>query len=232
MNNKTEAFNEDDYLDKYYLYKDKIIPESCRKLKGIESNIMDDNNIKHLVASCSEHGSEGYYQYQLFMRRFSVFDDKKIKLIYDKFKSLVNEDDIRDSLCIYDELKIARHCNEMADRGFFYKGGKTIFDPNTFSNHFLRRVDLIALNDDEMAIYNRHGYYTRVNIESLILAKLAHKIMNEPKELWNSFNEKEGLRAVQRATKLVKNLTTNRNLVNLKNGMFNLTTYELKEHSP
>ncbi len=231
MNNKTEIINEDDYLKECHLKRLRFIPKEYANLNEISNGIDNENNIKKLTAGCMLL-NDGDYIFYLFMNKVSSLDIAKTNSLYENIKKHVTEDDLKASKDLKKELENTIIVNNMADRGFFYKGEKIVFDPNIFSNYFLRRVDLIALNDDEMAIYNRYGCYTRVNIESLILAKLTHKIMNEPKELWNSFNEKEGLRAVQRATKLVKNLTTNRNLVNLKNGMFNLTTYELKEHSP
>ncbi|MDB2152489.1 hypothetical protein [Clostridium butyricum] len=231
MNNKTEIINEDDYLKECHLKRLHFIPKEYANLNEISNEIDNENNIKKLTTGCMLLNN-GDYVFYLFMNKVSFLDIAKTNSLYENIKKHVTEDDLKASKDIAKELENTIIVNNMADRGFFYKGRKIVFDPNIFAKYFLGRVDLIALNDDEMAIYNRHGCYTRVNIESLILAKLTHKIMNEPKELWNSFNEKEGLRAVQRATKLVKNLTTNRNLVNLKNGMFNLTTYELKEHSP
>ena len=135
---------------------------------------------------------------------------------------------------IQKELRITSLLNMLADRGYILVNGKFKFNSNIFASHVLERTDLIALNNNDIGIYNKKGYYERFDAESLVLGRIAHVIMNEVegKDLCNSFDEKEGIRAIQRSTNFIKEFEVDRNLINLTNGIFDLRTYELKNHSP
>lgn len=231
MNTETEMLKEDEYLREFFPIKYSLIPERCKRLKEIENDITNQLMIKDLVAG-SLNIPNGYFTFKLFMKRFPELNDVKIKLLYEKFKDEITEEDKKNASDITEELKQMSFFNMMADRGYHIINGKWVLNSNRFARHFLERADLVALNNNDIGVYNKNGYYTRLNTDSLVLGKLAHKIMNEVTDMWNSFDEKEGIKAIQRSTNLVNNLMLDRNLINLRNGMFNLRTYELKEHSP
>ena len=221
------------YLRPYYSEMFNFIPKSCEKLNEIANNIKNANNLKRLVAACTAM-KYGEHLFKLFMNRVAALNEEKIKLLYDNFRNQVTEEDVKAPAEIVEELKKTSFLNMMADRGYLLVKGVFKFNSNIFARHFLERTDLIALNDTDIGIYNKKGYYERVNAESLVLGKIAHVIMNEIKgwDMWNSFDEKEGIKAIQRSTKLIKDLEVDRNLINLNNGILNLTTYKLNNHSP
>ncbi|MGG7195890.1 hypothetical protein ACQPUI_04055 [Clostridium butyricum] len=231
MNTETEVLKEDEYLRDFFPDKYSFIPEGCKKLKEIENDIMNELNIKSLIAA-TLNIPKGYWTFKLFMKMFDDLNDVKIKLLYENFKNQITEEDKKNAIDITEELKKTISSNMMADRGYEFVNGKRVLNSNKFARHFLERSDLVALNNNDIGIYNKNGYYTRLNVDSLVLGKLAHKIMNEVGDRWNSYDEKEGIKAIQRSTDLINNLVLDRNLINLKNGMLDLKTYQLKEHSP
>lgn len=231
MNTETEVLKEDEYIRDFFPNKYSFIPNDCKKLKEIENNIRNETNIKDLIAASLDI-PKGYWLFKLFMKRFDGLNDTKIKLLYENFKGQITDEDKKKTSDITEELKKTSFFNMMADRGYEFINGKWVLNSNKFARHFLQRTDLVALNNDDIGIYNKKGYYMRLTADSLILGKLVHKIMNEVKDSWNSFDEKEGIKAIQRSTDLVNNLVLDRNLINLKNGMFDLRNYQLNEHSP
>lgn len=233
MINKDIILNQSDYLKPYYSKRFNFIPRSCENLNEIYNNIKNESNLKRLVAACVGMKSSEQV-FKLFMNRVTTLNETKIKLLYDNFKIQVTEEDIKASEDIQKELRITSILNMLADRGYIFENGKLKFNSNIFARHVLERTNLIALNNNEIGIYNKKGYYERFDAESLVLGKIAHVIMNEVegKDMWNSFDEKEGIRAIQRSTMLIKDLEIDRNLLNLSNGIFDLRTYELKNHSP
>lgn len=231
MNTETEVLKEEEYIRDFFPNKYSFIPEECKKLKEIENDIKNENNIKNLIAA-SLNIPKGYWIFNLFMKRFDGLNDAKIKLLYKNFEGEITDEDKKNAIDITEELKKTRLLNMMSDRGYKIINGRKVLNPNKFVRHFLERAYLVALNNNDIAIYNKNGHYTRHIVDSLMLGKLVHKIMNEVGDSWNSFDEKEGIKAIQRSTDLVNNLVLDRNLINLKNGMLDLKTYELNEHSP
>lgn len=231
MNTETEVLKEDEYIRAFLPNKYSFIPENCKKLKEIENDIKNETNIRNLIAASLDI-PKGYWIFNLFMKRFDGLNDVKIKLLYENFKDQITDEEKKNAIDITEELKKASFSNMMEDRGYEYVNGKRVLNASKFARHFLQRADLVALNNNDIGIYNKNGYYTRLNTDSLVLGKLVHKIMNEVGDRWNSYDEKEGIKAIQRSTDLINNLVLDRNLINLKNGMLDLKTYQLKDHSP
>lgn len=231
MNTETEVLKEEDYIRDFFSDKYSFIPEDCKKLKGIENDIKNEANIKKLIAASLDI-PKGYWIFNLFMKRVDGLNDAKIKLLYENSKGQITDEDKKKASDITEELKKTSFFNMMADRGYEFINGRKVLNPNKFARHFLERADLVALNNNDIGIYNKNGYHTRLNADSLVLGKLVHKIMNEVGDRWNSSDEKEGIKAIQRSTDLINNLVLDRNLINFKNGMLDLRNYQLKEHSP
>lgn len=231
MNTETEVLKEEEYIRDFFPDKYSFIPEDCKKLEEIENDIKNETNIKNLIAA-SLNIPKGYWIFNLFMKRFDGLNDAKIKLLYENFKGQITDEDKKKASDITEELKKTSFLNMMKDRGYEFINGRKVLNSNKFASHFLERADLVALSNNDLGIYNKKGHYMRLSADSLILGKLVHKIMNEVKDSWNSFDEKEGIKAIQRSTDLINNLVLDRNLINLKNGMLDLKTYELNEHSP
>ena len=233
MTSKVRSLNQSNYLRPYYSRRFSFIPKSCENLNDIYNDIKNKENIKRLVAGCTLL-ENGFSVFKLFMSSMGNLNEDKLKIFFNNIKSEITKGDINSSEDVKQELKLTFSRNMLADRGYIFENGKFKFNSNIFARHVLERTDLIALNNNDIGIYNKKGYYERFDAESLILGKIAHVIMNEVEgmDMWNSFDEKEGIRAIQRSTMLIKDLEIDRNLLNLSNGIFDLRTYELKNHSP
>lgn len=111
------------------------------------------------------------------------------------------------------------------------KGGYT-FQCNTFSRFFLEYVDVILLsNEDELALYNQQKGVYELNASGKI-AKIIKYFINLKEELWQPYYETVALLTIKRDVTSVAQDFNGGNYINLEDGILDLDSYKLKEHSP
>lgn len=111
------------------------------------------------------------------------------------------------------------------------KGGYT-FQCNTFSRFFLEHVDVILLsNEDELALYNQKRGVYELNASKKI-AKIIKYFINLKEELWQPYYETVALLTIKRDVTSVAQDFNGGNYINLEDGILDLDSYILKEHSP
>lgn len=232
MNEKTEFIKEDDYLYPPPLLIYKIIPGKCEKLINIKENIDDIEKLTDLVAGC-KNTKYGYYTFESFIKGHKDISDGKIENLYRTLEAKIDNEHKDKCKDIVEELITTDCINRLRVRGYTQGKKGLIFNPNDFANHITKRLHIISFNSEEVAIYNKNGYFERTDPNEVFFAKIVRKVMNEGlPTIWNSFNEKEAVKAIQRSVHLVNNLATDRSWINLKNGMLNLETFNLVGHSP
>ncbi|WLR41845.1 hypothetical protein LC087_13475 [Bacillus carboniphilus] len=93
-------------------------------------------------------------------------------------------------------------------------------------------VAMCVQQETEDSFYTTNtGVYEEFSEENL--GKIIRAVMHEGR--WNSWKntyETEIIRTLQREAPIVEEMNTGRNFINLKNGMLNLSTFRLHEHSP
>ena len=111
------------------------------------------------------------------------------------------------------------------------KGGY-IFYCNTFARFFLRYTDVVLLpNEEELALYNQKKGVYELNAEAK-LGKLTKYFMNAVYDLWNPSFETLALKTIRRDVSKIATAFNTGEYINLQDGMLDLNTYELCEHSP
>lgn len=131
------------------------------------------------------------------------------------------------------ELKQVLTVGKAEERGLLFNERRKIFsfNANIFVKHLLQRCYVRSTKDSRLFIYNKNGLY--VEISEVKLGKIIRTIMHEGLEdSWKSHNEVEIVRALQREAPIVEEMNLERNFLNVKNGMLDLSTCELVEHSP
>lgn len=134
---------------------------------------------------------------------------------------------------LLEELKLILMVGKAEERGYLYdeKKNRYMFNANAFAKHFIKRCHVRSTKDGRLFLYNRKGVYeelTEVN-----LGKVIRTIMHEGRwNSWKSPNEVEVVKALQREAITVEEMNTNRNYINVRNGMLSLTTFKLHPHSP
>lgn len=161
-----------------------------------------------------------------------VHDMPKHKSL-ERFKSaeLVADSLVPEALLL--ELGQVLKVGKAEERGFLYDDRKKRyhFNANVFARHFLKRCHVRSTRDGRLFLYNKMGVYEELS--EVNLGKIIRAVMHEGRwNSWKSTYETEIIRALQREAPIVEEMNTGRNFINLKNGMLNLSTFRLHEHSP
>lgn len=141
-------------------------------------------------------------------------------------KSLVPSD-------LIDELKLILLVGKAEERGYFYdeKKGSFLFNANAFAKHFNKRCHVRSTKDGRLFLYNNKGVYEELS--EVNLGKVIRTIMHEGRwNSWKSSYEAEVVKALQRESITVEEMNTNRNFINVRNGMLSMSTFTLHPHSP
>lgn len=131
------------------------------------------------------------------------------------------------------ELKHLLNVGRAEERGFRYDENKKrfTFNANIFAKHFLTRCHLRSTGDGRLFIYTKKGVYEEPSL--VMLGKLIRHVMHEGKaNSWKSSIETEIVRTLQREAPVVTEMNAQHDVLNLRDGMLNLSTYQLHPHSP
>lgn len=102
---------------------------------------------------------------------------------------------------------------------------------NIFAKYVLTRMHLIREGARGAYIYEKSGRYKPLNDE--LLKKLCRNLLHEAKEdIWTVKWENEYFTAVKREMQIIENLNPYPQFINVKNGMLDLNSLKLSEHSP
>ncbi|WP_440614948.1 DNA primase family protein [Bacillus subtilis] len=134
---------------------------------------------------------------------------------------------------LLDEVKLILSVGKAEERGFFYdeKKNSYTFNANAFAKHFIKRCHVRSTKDGRLFLYNRKGVYEELS--EVNLGKVIRMIMHEGRwNSWKSSSEAEVVKALQRESITVEEMNTNRNYINVRNGMLSMSTFTLHPHSP
>lgn len=148
----------------------------------------------------------------------------------DDTKSVITTDYLKKKLPKVDEKGQEEFLLSM---GITNEKGNFKLEHNQFSK-FAREYIQIVLrgNQKEFSIYNfKNGVYENVCVEET-LGKIIKHLLNYITNLWNPSWEDLIIKTLKRDTHTVVNNFNNGEFLNLKNGILDLETFELKEHSP
>lgn len=222
--------NLNDYISNYPISKVKLL-ESTTTTKTKILSIDNKENLSLLVTAVKMVSyEEGAAFFSALMNHVHETTRQIAIEMYNKAE-LVSESLV--PLDLLEELRLILMVGKAEERGYLYDEKKNSykFNANAFAKHFIKRCHVRSTKDGRLFLYNRKGVYEELSEVSL--GKVLRTIMHEGR--WNSWKspyEAEVVKVLQREAITVEEMNTNRNYINVRNGMFSLTTFTLHPHSP
>ncbi|MCD7035329.1 phage/plasmid primase, P4 family [Metabacillus sp. GX 13764] len=222
--------NLNDYISNYPISKVKLL-ESTTTTKTKILSIDNKENLSLLVTAVKMVSyEEGAAFFSALMNHVHDSSRQIAIEMYNKAE-LVSESLV--PLDLLEELKLILMVGKAEERGYLYDEKKNSykFNANAFAKHFIKRCHVRSTKDGRLFLYNRKGVYEELSEVSL--GKVLRTIMHEGR--WNSWKspyEAEVVKVLQREANTVDEMNTNRNYINVRNGMLSLTTFTLQPHSP
>ena len=120
---------------------------------------------------------------------------------------------------------------ELVERGFGIKesnGEIFNFNANFFADYINNRIDILYAKDGFFYIYGKGVWVKKEDIEILTMLR---DILQEPRfGVWSKRREEEYIVALKREVFYSGELNPFRNIINMKNGVFDLETFKFKPH--
>lgn len=122
---------------------------------------------------------------------------------------------------------------ELVKRGFSIddNGKITAFNANFFADYINNRLDILYAKDDFFYLYRKQeGYWAKY--DDLEILTMLRDILQEPRfGVWTKRREDEYIVALKREVYYNGDLNPFRNIINMKNGVYDLETFTFKPHS-
>ncbi len=219
-----------DYVSNYPISKVRLL-ESTTTTKARILSIDIKENLSLIVTAVKMVSSE----------EGAAFFSSLMNDVHETTRQIANEmynnaELVSESLVpldLLEELKLILMVGKAEERGYLYdeKKNSYTFNANAFAKHFIKRCHVRSTKDGRLFLYNRKGVFEELSEVSL--GKVLRTIMHEGR--WNSWKspyEAEVVKVLQREAITVEEMNTNRNYINVRNGMLSLTTFTLHPHSP
>ncbi|MGM2457248.1 DNA primase family protein [Bacillus cereus group sp. BceL015] len=222
--------NLNDYISNYPISKVRLLESTTTTKTKILSIDIKENLSLIITAVKMVSYKEGAAFFSALMNHVHETTRQVANEMYDNAE-LVSESLV--PLDLLEELKLILMVGKAEERGYLYdeKKNSYTFNANAFAKHFKKRCNVRSTKDGRLFLYNRKGVYKELSEVSL--GKVIRTIMHEGR--WNSWRspyEAEVVKALQREAITVEEMNTNRNYINVRNGMLSLTTFTLQPHSP
>nr|WP_219914471.1 phage/plasmid primase, P4 family [Thalassobacillus sp. CUG 92003] len=226
-----EPNSKKDFLSKYSLSNIRLL-KSSDYLKNLLQELEDKNKLSLLITAVNMVAREGERK-ALFSALMEYARELPRSTSIEIFDST---EPICESLVPGDlllELEQTLNVGKAEERGFLYdeKKNRYFFNANVFARHFLKRSHVRSTKGGRLFLYNQKGVYeelSEVNLGNIIRQVMHEGISNS----WKSTYETEIFKVLQREAQMVDEMDSKRNFINVKNGMVDLSTYKLVEHSP
>ncbi|PLR85727.1 DNA primase family protein [Bacillus sp. V33-4] len=222
--------NLNDYISNYPISKVRLLESTTTTKAKILSVDIKENLSLIVTAIKMVSYKEGAAFFSALMNHVYESTRQIAIEMYNKAE-LVSESLV--PLDLLEELKLILMVGKAEERGYLYdeKKNSYTFNANVFAKHFIKRCHVRSTKDGRLFLYNRKGVYEELSEVSL--GKVLRTIMHEGR--WNSWKspyEAEVVKVLQREAITVEEMNTNRNYINVRNGMLSLTTFTLYPHSP
>ncbi|OAS83104.1 DNA primase family protein [Metabacillus litoralis] len=219
-----------DYVTRYPISKVRLL-ESSVTLKALMQEIFVQEKLSILVTAVNvvAIGEESEF-FSALMDYFHGMPKRKSVELY-RTADTITESLVSEAL-ISEMVRVLK-VGKAEERGFLYdeKKNQFTFNANAFAKHFLKRCYVRSTKEGRLFLYNMKGFYEELS--EVNLGKVIRTVMHEGRgNSWRSNYEAEVSKALQREAPTVEEMNTNRNFINVKNGMLNLSTFKLEEHSP
>ncbi|MFD1031723.1 DNA primase family protein [Metaplanococcus flavidus] len=205
--------------------------ESSGYLQDIITEIKVPQNCARLVTAINmvAIGEEQAF-FSALVRRCHEMSPNRINDLY-KSAEVTDPSEIPEALLL--ELTHLLNIGKAEERGFLFDESKKRFNfnANVFAKHFLKRCHIRSTVDGRLFIYTKKGVYEEPS--EIMLGKIVRQVLHEGKaNSWKSAIETEIVRTLKREAPVVAEMNTKHDVLNLRDGMLNLFTYQLHSHSP
>lgn len=222
--------NLNDYISNYQISKVRLLESTTTTRARILSIDIKENLSLIVTAVKMVSSEEGAAFFSALMNHVHETTRQVANEMYNNAE-LVSESLV--PLDLLEELKLILMVGKAEERGYLYdeKKNSYMFNANAFAKHFIKRCHVRSTKDGRLFLYNRKGMFEELSEVSL--GKVLRTIMHEGR--WNSWKspyEAEVVKVLQREAITVEEMNTNRNYINVRNGMLSLTTFTLHPHSP
>ncbi|MBN8433473.1 DNA primase [Priestia flexa] len=222
--------NLNDYISNYQISKVRLLESTTTTRARILSIDIKENLALIVTAVKMVSSEEGAAFFSALMNDVHETTRQVANEMYNNAE-LVSESLV--PLDLLEELKLILMVGKAEERGYLYdeKKNSYTFNANAFAKHFIKRCHVRSTKDGRLFLYNRKGVFEELSEVSL--GKVLRTIMHEGR--WNSWKspyEAEVVKVLQREAITVEEMNTNRNYINVRNGMLSLTTFTLYPHSP
>ncbi|MGE8052877.1 DNA primase family protein [Bacillus mycoides] len=219
-----------EFLKPYQIKKVRLL-KSTESLRKILENIQVPEQLALLVSALmmvSPEESEAYFS--ALMYEFNKTSRTESAKLY-RSVQIAHSSLISDTLI--EEIHLMKAVSDAEGRGFSYDEvtKKFTFNANAFVKHLTTRAHIRSTKDDRLFFYNSKGFYEELS--DVERGKLVRTVMHEGR--WNSWRsnlEKEVVTALLREATIVDEMNTEKNFINLTNGMLDLQRFELVGHAP
>ncbi len=104
-------------------------------------------------------------------------------------------------------------------------------NPTKFAKYTFSRVNMVKTTHEDFYVYSEDGFYKPMNQDDV--CQIIFHLMNDiSDDVWRTKLEAQAFRAIQLSCTKVQAMDSNKDIINLNNGILDLQTFELKPHSP
>jgi len=230
---KTAAQIVEEYIKPIEIQID-FIPDKCVQLHELFRDGVLDNkiNAKLLAAACHQL-QDGENIFTPIMKSFSTVPLDEVKLIFEETTADIQNGNVYLVESYEKELKMLIQANNMSAIGFTKnkRSRHYYFNANIFVKYMMSRVTIV-LAEGNFVLYNHHrGLY--VTVDDVLIGKVIRFLMHEVKnDIWTSSYEAEILKALLLEVPIIEAFNPDNKYLNVENGMLNIYTLSLTNHSP
>ncbi|HEF5700866.1 MULTISPECIES: DNA primase family protein [Bacillus] len=218
------------FISPYTVRKLRLLEKSERTRKLLESTHLKEQLSMLITALEMIVGSESLRYFKAMLYGFNQSPQHQSAKIYESAGRVVEEIIPEELMTELQQLIIISKAEE---HGFLYDEKKNAytFNANVFAKQFISRCHVRSTKDGRLFLYHRKGVFEELS--KVELGKVIRTLMHEGRRnSWNSKAEEEVVKALLRESNTVEEMNSNRNFINLKNGMLGLDSFELHPHHP
>ncbi|TWH82564.1 DNA primase family protein [Sedimentibacter saalensis] len=222
-----------EYLKPYPINKIRI-PDSAIITKQILDKLTNDSSENlYILALAINIVAAPNEKIQFFLSLINKTINISTAEAVEIFNKINNQNMSLVSQELINELKFILNVSRAEERGFIYDEKKQTysFNANVCAKHLIKRCDIYSIKDGRLFFYHKGGFYDELSVVKL--GKIIRTVLHEGRSnSWKSQHEQEIVKALQREAKCVEDMNMEKDVINLKNGILNLDTFEILAHNP
>lgn len=104
-------------------------------------------------------------------------------------------------------------------------------NPTKFAKYAFSRIHMVKTTHEDFYVYSEDGFYKQM--DQVDVCQIIFHLMNDiSDDIWKTKLESQAFRAMQLSCDKVTAMDSDKDIINLNNGILNLKLFELEPHSP